>query len=102
MKHGGLIYGGIISQGTYIYYRNRVLFVLFLGLMSNVSIPMLAIRSVVITIIVGILSSLFVKYIVSVTKTVSPDGIGQTQKSVPPKIDKPRLHEGKTMGQNNK
>ena len=41
----------------------------FLGLMSNVSIPMLAIRSVVITIIVGILSSLFVKYIVSVAKT---------------------------------
>ena len=70
----------------------------FLGLMSNVSIPMLAIRSVVITIIVGILSSLFVKYIVSVTKTVSPDGIGQTQKSVPPKIDKPPSSRGQDYG----
>ena len=67
----------------------------FLGLMSNVSIPMLAIRSVVITIIVGILSSLFFKYIVSVAKTVSRGGIGQTQESVSPKIDQ-------TMGQNNK
>lgn len=62
----------------------------FLGLMSNVSIPILAIRSVVITIIVGILSSLFVKYIVSVVKTVPPDGIGQTQKSVPPEINQTR------------
>ncbi len=67
----------------------------FLGLMSNVSIPMLAIRSVVITIIVGILSSLFVKYIVSVAKTVPPDGIGQTQESVSPEIDQ-------TRGQNKK
>ena len=65
----------------------------FLGLMSNVSIPMLAIRSVVITIIVGILSSLFVKYIVSVAKTVLPDGIGQTQEPASPKTDK-------TMGRN--
>jgi hypothetical protein len=56
---------------------------------------MLAIRSVVITIIVGILSSLFVKYIVSVAKTVPPGGIGKTQKSVSPKTDQ-------TMGQNNK
>lgn len=67
----------------------------FLGLMSNVSIPMLAIRSVVITIIVGILSSLFIKYIVSVAKTVSSGGIGQAQESVSPKSDQ-------TMGQNNK
>ena len=67
----------------------------FLGLMSDVSIPMLAIRSVVITIIVGILCSLFVKYIVSVAKTVPPDGIGQTQKSVSPETDQ-------TTGQNNK
>ncbi|MBM4064113.1 MAG: hypothetical protein FJ266_00460 [Planctomycetes bacterium] len=67
----------------------------FLGLMSNVSLPMLALRSVVITIIVGILSSLFFKYIVSVAKTASHGGIGQTQKSVSPKIDQ-------TMGQNNK
>ena len=67
----------------------------FLGLMSNVSIPVLAIRSVVITIIVGILCSLFVKYILGVAKTVSPDGIGQTQKTVSPKMDR-------TMGKNNK
>ena len=67
----------------------------FLGLMSNVSIPMLAIRSVVITIIAGILSSLFVKYIVSVAKTVPPGGIGRTQKSVSPKTDP-------IKGQNNK
>ncbi|HHT9111915.1 MAG: hypothetical protein HZA47_10770 [Planctomycetes bacterium] len=67
----------------------------FLGLMSNVSIPMLAIRSVVITVIVGILSSLFIKYIVSVAKTVSPGGIGQAQESVSPKSDQ-------TTGQNNK
>ncbi|HHT9137627.1 MAG TPA: hypothetical protein ACFYEK_10340 [Candidatus Wunengus sp. YC60] len=59
----------------------------FLGLMSGVSLPMLAIRSVVITIIVGILSSLFVKYILGVAKTVSPDGIGQTQEPVSPKTD---------------
>ncbi len=67
----------------------------FLGLMSNVSIPTLAIRSVVITIIVGFLSSLFLKYIVSVANTVTPDGIGQTQESVSPEIDQ-------TRGQNKK
>ncbi|MBI2471681.1 MAG: hypothetical protein HYV59_10635 [Planctomycetes bacterium] len=67
----------------------------FLGLMSGVSLPILAIRSVVITIIVGILSSLFVKYILGVAKTVSPDGVGQTQEPVSHKIDR-------TMGKNNK
>ncbi len=70
----------------------------FLGLMSNVSIPMLAIRSVVITIIVGILCSLFVKYIVSVAKTVPPGGIGRTQKSVSPKTDKPPSSRGQDYG----
>lgn len=40
----------------------------FLGLMAEVSFPMLAIRSVVITGIVGILSHLFVKYVISVAK----------------------------------
>lgn len=42
----------------------------FLGLMAEVSFPILAIRSVVITGIVGILSNLFFKYVISVTKTV--------------------------------
>ena len=42
----------------------------FLGLMAEVSFPILAIRSVAITSIVGIVSHLFVKYIISVTKTV--------------------------------
>jgi len=42
----------------------------FLGLMAEVSLPTLAIRSVVITSIVGIVSQLYVKYVISVTKTV--------------------------------
>lgn len=42
----------------------------FLGFVSEVSLPMLAIRSVVVTGIVGIVSSLFIKYIVSVIDTV--------------------------------
>lgn len=42
----------------------------FLGLMAEVSFPILAIRSVAITSIVGIVSHLFVKYVISVTKTV--------------------------------
>ena len=67
----------------------------FLGLMSNVSIPMLAIRSVVITIIVGFISSLFVKYIVSVANTIPPDGIRQTQEPVSPEIDQTRKQNNK-------
>ncbi|MBI5307866.1 MAG: hypothetical protein HZB37_05955 [Planctomycetes bacterium] len=58
----------------------------FLGFMSEVSLPMLAIRSVVITGIVGIVSSLFVKYIVSVINTVPLPSEEQTaiNKPVPP------------------
>ncbi|MDN3513502.1 MAG: hypothetical protein NG747_03770 [Candidatus Brocadia sp.] len=50
----------------------------FLGLMYGVSLPMLAIRSVVIVSIVGVLSHLFIKYIVSVAKTVQSEEPDQT------------------------
>ncbi len=58
----------------------------FLGFMADVSLPMLAIRSIVITGVVGILSSLFIKYIVSVINTVSLPSEEQTatNKTVPP------------------
>ena len=58
----------------------------FLGFVSEVSLPMLAIRSVVITGIVGIVSSLFIKYIVSVINTVPLPSEEQTgiNKPVPP------------------
>ncbi len=58
----------------------------FLGFVSEVSLPMLAIRSVVITGIVGIVSSLFIKYIVSVINTVPLPSEEQTDinKPVPP------------------
>jgi len=59
----------------------------FLGIMSGVSLPMLAIRSVVIVGIVGVLSHLFIKYIVSVAKTVSSEEPGQTHNSVLQKVD---------------
>ena len=59
----------------------------FLGLISNVSLPTLAMRSVAITVIVGILSSLFIKYFVSVAKTTSYDELDQTSNAVPPKVD---------------
>ncbi len=58
----------------------------FLGFVSEVSLPMLAIRSVVITGIVGIVSSLFIKYIVSVINTVPLPSEEQAgiNKPVPP------------------
>ena len=58
----------------------------FLGYVSEVSLPMLAIRSVVITGIVGIVSNLFIKYIVSVIKTVplTPEEQMAVNKPVPP------------------
>lgn len=59
----------------------------FLGLMSGVSTPMLAIRSIVITIIVGVLSNLFVKYVSGVAKTVVPDGVVQNRKPVSAKTE---------------
>jgi hypothetical protein len=67
----------------------------FLGLMSGVSLPMLAIRSVVIVSIVGVLSRLFIKYIVSVAKTISTEDSGQTHNSVLQKVDR-------AIDQNNK
>lgn len=58
----------------------------FLGFVSEVSLPMLAIRSVVITGIVGIVSNLFIKYIVSVINTVPlpPEEQTAINKPVPP------------------
>ena len=58
-----------------------------LGLMSDVSLPMLAMRSIVIVSIVGVISHLFIKYIVGVAKTVSPAESGQTNHSVHQEID---------------
>ena len=55
----------------------------FLGFVSEVSLPMLAIRSVVITGIVGIVSSLFIKYIVSVINTVPLPSEEQTDINKP-------------------
>lgn len=51
----------------------------FMGLMSGVSLPMLAVRSIVIVVIVGVLSHLFVRYIVSVSETVTSAESGQMQ-----------------------
>ncbi|MFN3531408.1 MAG: hypothetical protein ACK41Q_02680 [Candidatus Brocadia sp.] len=59
----------------------------FLGIMSGVSLPILAIRSIVIVSIVGLLSHLFIKYFVSVAKTVSSEEPGQAHNSVLQKID---------------
>ena len=59
----------------------------FLGIMSGVSFPMLAIRSVVIVGVVGVLSHLFIKYIVSVAKTVSSEDHSQKHNSVLQKVD---------------
>ena len=54
----------------------------FMGLMSGVSLPTLALRSIVIVGIVGVLSHLFVRYIVSVSKTVSSTESGPMQEPI--------------------
>ncbi|TVM00211.1 MAG: hypothetical protein CV087_14685 [Candidatus Brocadia sp. WS118] len=54
----------------------------FMGLMSGVSMPMLAMRSLIIVCIIGILSNLFIRYIVNVSKTVSPTKSEQMQDSI--------------------
>ncbi len=43
----------------------------FLGIITGVSLPTLAVRSIIITIIVAFFSQLFIKYIASVMKPVS-------------------------------
>jgi hypothetical protein len=48
---------------------------------------MLAMRSIVIVSIVGVLSHLFIKYIVGVAKTVSPEESSQTHQTVHQEID---------------
>ncbi len=66
-----------------IYLMVLVFFIsCFLGLMSGVSLPMLAIRSLVIVMIVGILSRLFIKYIGGVIKTVPSEDSDQVHNSV--------------------
>jgi hypothetical protein len=56
--------------------------------MSGVSLPILAIRSIVVVSIVGVLSHLLIRYFVSVAKTVSPEETGQPHNSVPQKVDR--------------
>lgn len=83
----------LLARGR-IYCIVVVFFVsCFLGLMSNVSMPMLAIRSVVITIIVGVLSNIFVKYVSSVAKTVSPGEAGPAQGAALPRKNQPVGHK---------
>jgi predicted nucleic acid binding AN1-type Zn finger protein len=59
----------------------------FMGLMSGVSIPMLAMRSVIIVCIAGILSKLLIKYIVSVSNTASPKKSDQMNDSIPQDVN---------------
>lgn len=54
----------------------------FLGIMSGVSLPMLAVRSIIIVGIVGVLSHLIIKYFVSIAKNVSSEEPGQPHNSV--------------------
>lgn len=54
----------------------------FLGMLSGVSLPMLAVRSIIIVGIVGVLSHLIIKYFMSVAKTVSSEEPGQSHNSV--------------------
>lgn len=59
----------------------------FLGIMSGVSLPILAIRSIVIVSIVGVLSHVFIKYFVSVAKTVLSEVSDQSDNSALRKED---------------
>lgn len=67
----------------------------FLGMMSGVSLPILALRSIVIVSAVGVLSHLFIKYFVSVAKTVPSEEPDQPHNSVLQRADH-------TIDQNNK
>lgn len=68
----------------------------FLGIMTDVSLPILAMRSIIITIIVAILSRLFIKYVASVMKTVpSSEELDQDHNSIPSKVNQ-------TISQNKK
>ncbi len=61
----------------------------FLGLTAGVSLPILAIRSIIITSIVAIFSHLFMKYIASVMRTVSSsEELGQDNNSVPQELNR--------------
>ncbi len=74
--------------GVRIYLMVFVFFLsCFLGIISGVSFPMLAIRSMIIVGIVGVLSRLFIKYFVSVAKTVSSEESQRPHNSVLQKAD---------------
>jgi len=57
----------------------------FIGLLSGVSLPMLAMRSIAITGIVGVLGHLFFKYVESVAKTVLPEPQDNKESTAPSK-----------------
>lgn len=59
----------------------------FMGWMSGVSMPMLAMRSMIAVCIIGVLSNLFIRYIVSVSKTVSSTKSDQMDDSNLQKIE---------------
>ena len=72
----------ILAQ-TRIYLMVIVFFSsCFMGLISGVSLPMLAARSLIIVCIVGVLSHWFIKYIVSVSRRVSFHDCSQMQDPV--------------------
>lgn len=71
-----------------IYLMVVVFFlVCFLGIMSGISLPILAIRSIVIVSVVGVLSHLLIKYFMSVAKTVSSEEPSQPHNSVLQEVD---------------
>lgn len=80
-----------------IYLLVMVFFIsCFLGITTGVSLPVLAIRSIIITVIVAIFSRLFIKYVASVIKTVPlSEELDQDHNSVPPKVNQ-------SVNQNNK
>ncbi len=59
----------------------------FIGLLSGVSLPMLAMRSIAITGIIGVFGHLFFKYIESVAKTALPEPQDQKEDIAPSKVN---------------
>ncbi|WP_169703140.1 hypothetical protein [Candidatus Kuenenia stuttgartiensis] len=62
-------YGTNICSGTNISHSTCIFVSCFLGLNSKVSLPALALRSIIIAGITGIISHFFLKYILSVFTT---------------------------------
>lgn len=74
--------------GVRIYLMVIVfLFSCILGLLSDVSLPILAFRSIVIVSVVGVLSHIFIKYIAGVAKTVTPAELSKTDCSANQEVD---------------